>query len=130
MLSEQLSQSYHEKKSYCIIWLEDDKPVGHSNVNKIVFGEIAYMHLHLWYTGTRKKGAGTVFVKKTLPFFFENLQLKKICCEPYSLNPAPNKTLARVGFRFVNEYKTTPGWLNFEQTVNLWEMNHSEFINL
>src|SRR4051812_4849628 len=49
MLTEQLSQRYDEKKSYCIIWLIDDKPVGHSNVNKIIFGEEAYMHLHLWH---------------------------------------------------------------------------------
>ena len=32
MLNEQLRQSYEEKKSYCIIWLLDDEPVGHSNV--------------------------------------------------------------------------------------------------
>jgi RimJ/RimL family protein N-acetyltransferase len=130
MLGEQLSQSYKEKKSYCIIWLEDNKPVGHSNVSKILFGETAYMHLHLWYPVTRKKGCGTMFVKSTLPFFFENLKLKKVCCEPYSLNPAPNKTLARAGFRFVKEYSTIPGWLNFEQTVNLWEMSYDDFIKM
>jgi len=27
MLSEQLSQSYKDKKSYCIIWQVDSKPV-------------------------------------------------------------------------------------------------------
>ena len=36
MLNEQISQSYEEKKSYCIIWLLDGEPVGHSNVNRIV----------------------------------------------------------------------------------------------
>ena len=48
MLNEQLRQSYEEKKSYCIIWLLDDEPIGHSNVNRILFGEEAYMHLHIW----------------------------------------------------------------------------------
>lgn len=47
MLSEQLSQPYQEKKSYCIIWQVDNRAVGHSNINKILFGEEAYMHLHL-----------------------------------------------------------------------------------
>lgn len=123
MLSAQLSQSLEEKKSYCFIWQVADQAVGHSNVNKIVFGSEAYMHLHLWRTDVRQKGLGTAFVKMTLPYFFEHLQLQKIYCEPYSLNPAPNKTLEKVGFRFVKTYTTTPGWINFEQPVNLWEMD-------
>ena len=80
------------------------------------------MHLHLWQTDVRQKGLGTAFVKMTLPYFFEHLQLQKIYCEPYSGNPAPNKTLEKVGFRFVKTYTTTPGWINFEQPVNLWEI--------
>lgn len=127
MLSEQLSQPYAEKKSYCIIWELDGKPVGHSNVNKIVFGEEAYMHLHLWIGGVRQKGMGTTLVKMTLPYFFENLKLKKLYCEPYALNPAPNKTLEKVGFGFVKQYVTTPGWINFEQAVNLWELPYEKY---
>jgi RimJ/RimL family protein N-acetyltransferase len=122
MLHEQLSQSYKEKKSYCMIWLVDGEPVGHSNVNKIIFGEEAYMHLHLWKPGKRKKGFGVELVRKTIPWFFQNLQLKKLYCEPYALNPAPNRVLEKVGFSFVKEYRTTPGWLNFEQSVKRWEV--------
>ncbi len=122
MFSEQISQPYHEKKSYCIIWLLDNKAIGHSNVNKIVFGKEAYMHLHIWNTETRMKGVGTAFVKMTLPWFFEKLQLKKIYCEPYALNPAPDKMMEKIGFEFVKEYITTPGWINFEQPVKLWEL--------
>jgi RimJ/RimL family protein N-acetyltransferase len=127
MLSEQLNQSYSKKKSYCIIWQVDNKPVGHSNINKITFGEEAYMHLHIWYNDTRKKGYGTTLIKMTLPCFFEKYKLKKLYCEPYALNPAPNKTLEKAGFEFVKEYITTPGWLNFEQPVNLWVMSYDRF---
>ena len=129
MLLEQLSQPPEEKKSYCIIWLVDNKAVGHSNVNKILFGEEAYMHLHIWNAEDRKKGYGATFIKMTLPWFFENLKLKKIYCEPYALNPAPNKTLEKAGFEFVREYITIPGWLNFEQPVNLWEISYDQFKN-
>ena len=122
MLSEQLSQAYEEKKSYCIIWLVDDIPVDHSNVNKIVFGKEAFMHLHLWKSDIRTKGFGLQFVKLTLPYFFKNLKLETLYCEPYSLNPAPNKTLDKAGFTFLRSYTCIPGWLNFEQEVNLWEM--------
>src|SRR5437762_10286855 len=54
MLLKQLSQSYRDKKSYCIIWQVDNKPIGHSNINKIIFGQEAYMHLHIWYADIRK----------------------------------------------------------------------------
>lgn len=127
MFMEHISQPYQKKKSYCIIWQVDGIPAGHSNVNKIVFGQEAYMHLHLWKNEFRKLGYGTEFVKMTLPFFFENLNLKNLYCEPYALNPAPNKTLEKTGFEFVKEYVTIPGFLNFEQKVNLWKLSYKKF---
>jgi RimJ/RimL family protein N-acetyltransferase len=127
MLTEQLTHSYPEKKSYCTIWQVDNEPIGHCNVNKIKFGEEAYMHLHVWNNEFRKKGMGAELVKMSLPYFFENLQLKKIYSEPYVLNPAPNKTLEKAGFRFIKEYITIPGFLNFEQPVNLWELTYEQF---
>lgn len=127
MLMEQISLPIEEKKSYCIIWLVNDKPIGHSNINKIVFGKEAYMHLHIWETTKRKKGVGVDLVKLTLPYFFKNYKLEKLYCEPYALNPAPNKTLEKIGFEFVKTYATTPGWINFEQQVNLWQLTYEKF---
>lgn len=129
-LSVQLDQSYDQKQSYCLIWQADGRPVGHSNVSKIVFGEEAYMHLHLWESPFRKRGMGTALVRMTLPWYFENLHLKTLYCEPYALNPAPNKTLEKAGFRFVREYVTTPGFLNFEQPVKRWELSEADFRQL
>ena len=130
MLTEQLSQPVEEKKSYCMIWEVDNEHVGHSNVSKIIFGEEAYMHLHMWNAGLRQKGLGTALVKKTLPYYFEKLKLKTVYCEPYALNPAPNNVLKKVGFRFIKEYVTTPGWLNFEQAVNRWELSYDNYKKL
>jgi RimJ/RimL family protein N-acetyltransferase len=130
MLSEQLSLPYKEKQSYCIIWQVDDQAVGHSNINKIRFGEEAYMHLHLWDAGVRRKGLGTALVKMTLPYFFENFKLKKLYCEPYALNPAPNKTLEKTGFEFIKEYITIPGSINFEQKVKQWVLSYEKFRKL
>jgi RimJ/RimL family protein N-acetyltransferase len=125
LLSAQLRQEYYEKQSYCMIWQLEGKPVGHCNVNRILFGEEAYMHLHIWFPSIRKMRLGNRFVKMTLPYFFENLQLQTLCCEPYALNPAPNKLLEKAGFVFVKEYTTIPGALNFEQPVNHWEISKS-----
>jgi RimJ/RimL family protein N-acetyltransferase len=130
MLSQQISQPYTEKKSYCTIWEVNGKAVGHSNVNKIIFGQEAYMHLHMWDSTIRSKGYGMQLVKLSLGYFFKNLKLKTIYCEPYALNPAPNKTLEKLGFRFVKEYITIPGMLNFEQPVNLWELSQESFLKL
>jgi RimJ/RimL family protein N-acetyltransferase len=63
----------------------------------------------------------------TLPLFFERLQLKKLYCEPYALNSAPNKSLEKVGFEFIKEYITIPGSLNFEQPVKRWELSYEKF---
>jgi RimJ/RimL family protein N-acetyltransferase len=127
MLTEQLNQSYREKKAYCTIWEMDNSPIGHCNVNKIIFGEEAFMHLHLWYADKRLHGLGAQLVKKSLAYFFNNLQLKILYCEPYALNPAPNKTLPKAGFEFVKEYITVPGYLNFEQKVCLWQIKKEDF---
>ncbi|WP_118973337.1 GNAT family N-acetyltransferase [Taibaiella koreensis] len=127
MLSTQLMQSYEEKQSYCMIWEIDGMPVGHCNVNKIRFGEEAYMHLHLWQATHRHRGAGSALVKMTLPYFFKNLKLKTLYCEPYALNTAPNKTLSGIGFRMLQEYTTTPGFVCFEQPVRLWVLTEAEF---
>jgi len=130
MLTEQLSQTYEQKKSYCIIWELNGKAVGHSNINKIIFGEEAYMHLHIWEKDIRMKGLGTAFIKMTIPWFFEKYKLKKLYSEPYALNPAPNKTLAKSGFEFINQYTTIPGWLDFEQPVKLWMMSYEKFLQI
>ncbi len=126
MLTKQLNTPIGQKESYCIIWLVNKEAVGHSNVSKIIFGEEAYMHLHLWNAKARKKGYGTELVKMTLPYFFQNLKLKRLFCEPYALNLSPNKTLEKVGFKLVKNYVTTPGWLNFEQPVNRWMLELEE----
>lgn len=127
MLHHQLTLSNAEKQSYCTIWLMNDKPVGHCNVNKIIFGQEAYMHLHLWESDNRQSGLGAAFVKLSLPYFFDKLQLKILFCEPYALNPAPNKTLERIGFDFVKEYITIPGSFSFEQPTMRWEMKWRSF---
>ena len=130
MLTEQLATPLKEKKSYALIWEVDGKAVGHSNINKIVFGQEAYMHLHLWNPEVRKKGYGIQFIRMSLPYFFKNYELQTLYCEPYALNPAPNRTLARAGFSPVKEYVTTPGWINFEQPVRLWAMSREEYEHL
>ena len=127
MLQHQLALPYYEKQGYVIVWLDQKLPCGHSHVNKIIYQEEAYMHLHLWDSPKRRKGLGVKFLKKTIPYYFENLQLENLFCEPYAFNPAPNKTLPKLGFEFLKQYKTTPGSINFEQEVRKYQMTKAIF---
>ena len=130
MLSSQLNTPIEQKKSFALIWLLNDKAIGHCNVNQIEYNKQAFMHLHLWDEQTRHKGLGSQLVKLSIPLFFEALKLQHLFCEPYALNPAPNKTLERIGFTFVKEHVCIPGYLNFEQPVKRWVFNKEHLPSL
>lgn len=117
MLSAQIALPIKEKQSYALVWMVDGAAIGHCNINGIEYGEYAYMHLHIWNTDQRRRGVGATLLERSLPFFFNNYELKRLYCEPYADNPAPHKALERVGFVLEKEYITTPGSICFEQRV-------------
>ena len=128
MLTEQLAAPYQQKQSYATIWLKDNQPIGHCNVNDIVFGKEACMHLHLWRKDLRKQGIGSTLIIHSIRYFFEQLELKKLVSEPYALNTAPHKTLEKIGFHFEKEYTTIPGSLSFEQKVRRYVLTGEKYL--
>jgi len=127
MLLKQISAPFEDKKAYATIWLIDDVPKGHCNTNMIHFEKEANMHLHLWEPMDRHKGIALSLAKESMKLFFENLNLKKLICEPYALNPAPNKFLPKLGYTFIKKYETIPGSINFQQEVNRYEITKETF---
>ena len=127
IIREDLARPLEARQLYYLVWENDGVPVGHSNINKIVFGREAYMHLHLWQTGARRCGHGTHFIRQSIDRYFERFRLADLFCEPYALNPAPNRVLAKAGFEHVRTYETTPGWINFPQTVNRWVLTREKW---
>lgn len=127
MLYENHVKETREKSIFYVIWHLDGKAIGHSNINKIIFGQEAYMHLHMWRPATRQRGLGLELVKRSIPYYFNEFRLKNLFCEPYALNPAPNRTLKKVGFTFEKEYETIPGAISFLQPVNRWIMTYEKF---
>jgi RimJ/RimL family protein N-acetyltransferase len=125
-LEKQLSQNYNEKENFACIWLDNNMPIGHNNINNINIGNEAVMHLHIWNSEKRKSGLGYRLLQLSIPIFFKLFKLDKIICEPYVLNPAPNKTLKKLGFRFEKKYSTIPGSINFKQEVNRWILTKEE----
>ena len=129
-LNSNFTLSISKKKFYYIIWLLDSKPVGHSNINKIIFANEAYMHLHMWHKQSRQKGIGVEFLRLALPYYFETFKLESLFCEPAASNTAPNKTLEKLGFDFLKSYDTVPGRITFYQTVNRWVLTKEKFKSL
>jgi RimJ/RimL family protein N-acetyltransferase len=127
MIKGQLDLPVEKRRSYALIWELDGTRVGHTNVNDIQYGIQANMHLHLWYPLNRGQGYGTELLRRSIPFYFEKLKLKKLYCEPYAENPAPQKALVRVGFELIKRYRTIPGSINFEQEVNQYRMTRTTY---
>ena len=107
-----------KKDRFYLAWIHEGQQIGHSSINKISVGEEAYFHLHLWHPHLRKAGLGTEFAKRSVRFYFERFRLKRLFCEPFAENPAPNKVLPKLGFKFIQRYRTVPGSINREQEVN------------
>ena len=126
ILEQDFQQPLDKKQFYYVLWEIDNQPVGHSNINKITFGQEAYMHLHVWQKDLRKQGNGTYFIQESIDHYFEKFKLKKLFCEPYYLNEAPNKTLPKAGFEFIKTYEPEIGWINFRQLVNRWGISKEQ----
>lgn len=109
-----------QRAAFQTIWLEDDKPIGYSVTDKIVFGERANMHLQVLEPANRNRGVGAACVRQSVEIYFETLRLKRLFCEPNAFNVAPNRTLQKAGFRYLKTHRTVPGPLNFHQAVTRW----------
>ncbi|MEO1033517.1 MAG: GNAT family protein [Bacteroidota bacterium] len=116
-----------QKKSFYVIWLLDDEPIGHSNINDIEFGVSGEMHLHMWKVDKRRSGLGFKFLQLSIREYFKRFKLKTIICEPNSENKAPNKTLTKLGFKFIKRYETKPSAIALFQTVNHYELDRNDF---
>jgi RimJ/RimL family protein N-acetyltransferase len=114
-----------EKERAYLAWVYKRAPIGHSSINRITVGEEAFIHLHLWDSGLRKTGLGTQYFKASAAEFMRIFGLRRLYCEPYADNPAPNRVLVKSGFRFVKRYRTVPGAINYEQDVNQYMLEGS-----
>lgn len=130
LLRQDFALPLQQKHFYYLVWEDDGVTLGHCNINKIAFGDAAYLHLHIWNANNRRLGCATHLLKPSIVHFFERFELRELFCEPYASNPAPNKTLPKVGFRLVKTYQTTPGWINFHQPVNRWVLDRQSALQV
>ncbi len=109
-----------ERLAYSVVWELEGRPVGFSSTDRIVFGEEAFMHLHVLDAALRRGGLGRRFVAMSVPKYFQVLELQRLFCEPNALNVAPNRTLQAAGFSYSFSHDTIPGPYNFPQIVTRW----------
>jgi RimJ/RimL family protein N-acetyltransferase len=119
-MQSQVALPIEQRATVMAIWLSDDRPVGFSTADKIIFGEQANMHLHVIDAERRNSGIGAACVRLTVDLYFERLKLKRLFCEPHAFNVAPNRTLQKAGFKYQKTHMTVPGPVNFHQAVNRW----------
>jgi RimJ/RimL family protein N-acetyltransferase len=115
-----------DRAGAALIWDLDGRAVGFSSADRIVFGEEAFMHLHIVGAELRHRGFGAEFVKESARRYFRVLQLKRLYCEPNAFNTAPNRTLQRAGFRYLFTHETQPTPINFHQTITRWVMERPD----
>ncbi len=128
---EDRSRSLEERSGYALVWMLDHVVVGFSTADRIVFGQQAFMHLHILDADRRRRGLGTQFVGLSARAYFEAFCLQRLFCEPNALNVAPNRTLQQAGFRYVLSRECTPGPINFPQVTTQWvlERDRAELVD-
>ena len=114
-----------ERENYALVWELDGHTVGFSSLDRIVFGDEAFMHLHILDESLRHRGFGAMFVRLSALRYFELFELQRLFCEPNALNVAPNRTLQRAGFTYLFSHETTPGPINFRQVTTRWVLERS-----
>ncbi len=121
-LAADLLRPDRDKEACFVFWEVDGAPAGHSNVNKLRYGDEAFIHLHLWQPDLRRQGRGTALFRQSAAYFMDRFELRRLVCEPFAGNPAPNRAVPRAGFRFIRCYRRPEGGINFEQEVNRYEL--------
>jgi RimJ/RimL family protein N-acetyltransferase len=119
-IAQQYALPPERRAAAVVLWLMEDKPVGFSSCDKIVYGEHATMHLHVLQPERRQSGIGTPGVRQSAAIYFDMLKLKSLFCEPNAFNIAPNRTLQKAGFKYLKTHMTVPGPLNYHQAVTRW----------
>lgn len=117
---EDFARPIGERETYNLAWELDGRLVGFSSTDHIEFGEQAFMHLHIAREPQRRRGLGTEFVRLSVDEYFRSLELQRLFCQPNAYNVAPNRTLQRVGFRYVFSAEMQPSRINFVQPITRW----------
>jgi len=123
---EDVARPIEHRQGIALVWKLDGRVVGFSTADRIVFGEEAFMHLHIVSPDQRHHGLGTEFVKESARYYLRVLRLERLYSEPNAFNVAPNRTLQRAGFAYLFTHEAKPGPINFHQVTTRWMMERDQ----
>jgi hypothetical protein len=72
-----------ERDRFYLLWIFRGTRVGHSSINKIVLGDEAFIHLHLWNSQLRRAGLGDGICAEVCRLFTSSASI----CKNSSANP-------------------------------------------
>jgi RimJ/RimL family protein N-acetyltransferase len=124
--AEDYARPTRERENYSLVWELDGDVVGFSSVDRIDFGNEAFMHLHILNPAQRKEGLGAMFVRESAATYFRVLDLKRLFSEPSAFNVAPNRTLQRAGFRYLLTHEAQPSPINLWQVTTRWVLDRPD----
>jgi RimJ/RimL family protein N-acetyltransferase len=125
--ADDFARCVQERRFYFVVWEHEGRRIGFSSIDKIKYGEHAFMHLHIVSPNDRAVGWGRIAVRKSIEIYLDQFQLRRLYCEPNAFNEAPNRTLQSAGFKYIKTHMTVPGPLNFHQAVNQWLLEAKSF---
>ncbi len=123
---EDVARPIEDREGYALLWELDGRVIGFSSADRIVFGEEAFMHLHIVSPELRHRGFGSEFVKESARHYFRVLQLERLYCEPNAFNTVPNRALQRAGFHYLFTHETKPTPINFHQAITRWMLERRD----
>ncbi len=118
--AQEFSLPIRARESYLLAWELDGQLVGFSSADPFVFGSEAFMHLHIGVADRRRSGLGVQFVRLSAERYFSALELERLYCQPNAFNVAPNRTLQKAGFRYVQTLMDQPHPMNSRQAMTRW----------
>jgi RimJ/RimL family protein N-acetyltransferase len=121
----EFSLPIRERESYLLAWELDGELVGFSTADPFTFGSEAFMHLHIRVPNRRGSGLGVQFTRRSAALYFSTLELECLYCQPNAFNVAPNRTLQKAGFRYVQTFIDQPHPINFRQPLTRWVLERS-----
>src|SRR5207253_9748668 len=71
----------NKRDRFYLVWIFRGTCVGHSSINKIIPGDEAFIHLHLWKSQLRRAVLVTESVRISAAFYFERFNLDKLVSE-------------------------------------------------
>jgi RimJ/RimL family protein N-acetyltransferase len=101
---QNLYQSLNKLAAYFLVWELDEVMVGFTFVDRIVYGEDAYLYMYLIKPQLRKSGYGQKLLQQSIKTLFDQFKFDQLYCESSAINTQAQRALQACGFKYVKTH--------------------------